>query len=404
MITKLRHKFIAIAMCSTALVLTVIMTGINIANYINVCRNADMRITMIEEDKGHLPKKPGPRDDRHDLSPEAAFDTRFFTVTLLSDGNVSMIDTGKIAAISSEEAAAYATSLFTKQKTSGFVDCYRYKFVQTDDRSSMYIFVNCERELNTFETFLVASVGISLAGLFLVFVLVFVFSRLAVKPVTESYEKQKRFITDASHEIKTPLTIIDANTEVLEMTNGENQWTQSTRKQIARLTSLTEKLVFLSRMDEDSTRLKMADFSISDAVTDAAEPFCSLAASRGKTLTLDIEEDLTCHGNEASIRQLISLLLDNAIKYSTENGQVLLSFHRRNRNLVLTVYNTADGITPGRHNELFERFYRPDASRNQSTGGHGIGLSVAYAIVCAHKGKISAKSEDGKSLLLTVIL
>lgn len=213
----------------------------------------------------------------------------------------------------------------------------------------MYIFVNCERELNTFHTFLLASIGISLAGLLLVFLLVVLFSGMLVKPVAESYEKQKRFITDASHEIKTPLTIIDANTEVLEMTGGENQWTKSTRKQIARLTSLTEKLVFLSRMDEESTQLEMTDFAISDAVIDTAEPFVSYAASRGKTLELDIAPDLTYHGNEGCIRQCVSLLLDNAIKYSTENGKLRLTFHKQGRALALTVWNRTSADTQELH-------------------------------------------------------
>lgn len=420
MIKKLRRKFIAIAMCSMALVLFIIMAGINIANYTNVCRNADMRIRLIADNNGKFPDNPAPSKDnsdttppepkkdrefsRHDISPESAFDTRFFTVTLTDSGTIDQIDTGKIAAISTSEAKTYAASLYKKHHTIGFISCYRYQLVTTENKTQMYIFVNCERELNTFHTFLLASVGISLAGLLLVFLLVVLFSGMLVKPVAESYEKQKRFITDASHEIKTPLTIIDANTEVLEMTGGENQWTQSTRKQIARLTSLTEKLVFLSRMDEESTRLEMADFAISDAIIDTAEPFVSFAAARQKTLTLDIQPDLHYHGNEGCIRQCVSLLLDNAVKYSTEDGQIRLTFHTQGKNLLLQVRNTTDSMPVGKHDELFERFYRQDESRNSKTGGHGIGLSVVSAIAGAHKGKISAKNEDGNSLTISMLL
>ena len=322
MLKKLRKKFIAIAMCSIGIVLAIIMTGINLANYMNVCRNADARISMISDNDGHLPeesdntpppkqgddkntKDQKPADDpgaKRQMSPEASFDTRFFTVTLTDDGTIEQIDTGKIAAITTQEASDYATSLYKKGKRHGFVSCYRYQAVTLDDSENItYIFVNCERELNTFQAFLLASIGISLAGLLVVFLLVVIFSKIVLRPVAESYEKQKRFITDASHEIKTPLTIIDANTEVLEMTEGENQWTKSTRKQIARLTSLTEKLVFLSRMDEESTTLDMQNFAISDAVIDTAEPFIGLAASRGKTLTCDIAPDLTyCEMKEVS--------------------------------------------------------------------------------------------------------
>ena len=422
MIKKLRRKFIAIAMSSMALVLVIIMAGINIANYSNVCKNADMRIDLIAGNNGTFPENSGnpapgsddgstapePKKDkefsRRDISPESAFDTRFFTVTFTKNGAIDQVDTGKIAAISTSEAEDYATALYGKNRTRGFVSCYRFQLVTTDDNTPMYIFVNCERELNTFHTFLLASIGISLAGLLFVFLLVVIFSGMLVKPVAESYEKQKRFITDASHEIKTPLTIIDANTEVLEMTGGENQWTKSTRKQIARLTSLTEKLVFLSRMDEESTKLEMENFAISDALIDTAEPFVSFAAAKGKTLTLDIQPDLTYHGNEGTIRQCVSLLLDNAVKYSTDNGKISLSFHTQGHNLLLTVWNTTESMQPGKHNELFERFYRADASRNSQTGGHGIGLSVVYAIVTAHKGKISARSEDGTSLMFSILL
>lgn len=157
-------------------------------------------------------------------------------------------------------------------------------------------------------------------------------------------------------------------------------------------------------MDEESTQLEMTDFAISDAVIDTAEPFVSYAASRGKTLELDIAPDLTYHGNEGCIRQCVSLLLDNAVKYSTENGKLRLTFHKQGRALALTVWNTTDPIPVGRHDELFERFYRPDSSRNTKTGGHGIGLSVVHAIATAHKGKISAKSEDGNSLTFSILL
>ena len=266
MLKKLRKKFIAIAMCSIGIVLAIIMTGINLANYMNVCRNADARISMISDNDGHLPEEsdntPPPKqgDDKNNkdqkpaddpgakrqMSPEASFDTRFFTVTLTDDGTIEQIDTGKIAAVTTQDASDYASFLYKNGKSHGFVSCYRYQTVTLDNSENItYIFVNCERELNTFHAFLLASVGISLAGLLVVFLLVVFFSKIVLRPVAESYEKQKRFITDASHEIKTPLTIIDANTEVLEMMEGENQWTKSTRKQIARLTSLTEKLVFL---------------------------------------------------------------------------------------------------------------------------------------------------------------
>lgn len=383
---------------------------------------------------------------RHGISPESQFDTRYFTVTINSKGEVENIDTSKIASVSSENAAEYAKKLWKSGKKgdgkSGFADNCKYLTVD-EDGSTMYIFLSCQRELSTIKTYILASVGISVFGLLVVFVMIYFFSGKILKPVLESYEKQKRFITDASHEIKTPLTIIDANTEVLEMMEGENEWTSSTRKQIARLTSLTEKLVFLSRMDEEATKLEMLEFSLSDAILDTAEPFKAVARTKGKKLTIDVTDKILYTGDEKTIRQLVSILLDNAIKYSgcssvsCENGnvnkdninktylnkttqtqnncvtagdmapEIELTMRPSGKNRIITVWNTVDdtaNIKKGRQDMLFERFYRTDASRNSKTGGFGIGLSAAYAIVKAHKGKITAESKDGQSIKFTIVL
>ena len=369
---------------------------------------------------------------RHGISPESQFDTRYFTVTINSKGEVENIDTSKIASVSSENAAGYAKKLWKSGKKgdgkSGFAENCKYLTVD-EDGSTMYIFLSCQRELSTIKTYILASVGISVFGLVVVFVMIFFFSGRILKPVSESYEKQKRFITDASHEIKTPLTIIDANTEVIEMMEGENEWTSSTRKQIARLTSLTEKLVFLSRMDEEATKLEMLEFSLSDAILDTAEPFKAVAQTKGKKLTIDVTDGILYTGDEKTIRQLVSILLDNAIKYSgcssiscekatqTQNNcvttagdpapEIELTMRPSGKNRIITVWNTVDdtaNIKKGRQDMLFERFYRTDASRNSKTGGFGIGLSAAYAIVKAHKGKITAESKDGRSIKFTIVL
>lgn len=231
-----------------------------------------------------------------------------------------------------------------------------------------------------------------------------IFSRLAVKPFAESYQKQKRFITDASHEIKTPLTIIEANTEVLNMEYGENEWLKSTSNQVKRLTKLTERLVYLSRMDEEREVLQKTDFSISDAVYEAARSFKAMAKSQNKTLNISVQPNVSYYGDESSIIRLVSLLLENAMKYSDDEGTVSLKFCTNGKNKVLSVKNTVAEIQKGKLDMLFDRFYRIDKSRNSQTGGFGIGLSVAKAIVNAHKGKITAVSADGKSIEITAVL
>ena len=421
MIKTLRKKFIAIAMISTALVLFAIIGAINIANYINVNASLNAKLELIAYNGGTFPDSPVPpaldsnndfKDNysKHGIDKETPFETRYFSVLLYKDGSIATIDTGKIASISTSEASEYATSLYRNNKTSGFINQYKYLCVPASNSNNenmvLYVFINCSKELMSIKTYAFASISISLIGLFIVFILVCIFSKSATKPIVLSYEKQKRFITDASHEIKTPLTIIDANTEILEMMHGETEWTDSIRKQIARLTSLTEKLVFLSRMDEESSKLEMLSFNISDAILDTSIPFKTVADSKGRHLEISVAPDIFYTGNEAAIRQMISLLLDNAIKYSSDNGyiKVLFSVGANGKNKTLSVWNSVDEIEKGKLDYLFERFYRIDSSRNSKTGGFGIGLSVVQAIVEAHHGKISAKSEDGKSIEFTILL
>lgn len=406
MIKRMRQKFILITMGTLLLVLGILVAAINLANYTNVNRIADDRLAILAENSGRFPRMDEQAKNeipfKKDISPEAPFETRYFTV-VLNNGTVRTVDTGRIAAVSTETAVDYARELYQKGKEKGFLKNYKYRAIAQGE-DVMYIFLDCGREMDTFRSFLVTSLLISFAGLLLVFLLLLLLSGLAVRPFAESYAKQKRFITDAGHELKTPLAIIQANTEVLELDGQENEWTRSIKNQVGRLGELTNQLIFLARMDEAGNTFEMLDFSISEAVLETAGPFAAVAMTQQKELKMDVERKLFFHGNEASIRQIVSILLDNALKYSPKQTVISLCLRAAGKRIELTVANSAEGMEPGNLDCLFERFYRRDSSRNSQTGGHGIGLSVAKAITEAHKGRIMAKCVDGKEIVFTVLL
>lgn len=430
MIRDLRKKFILVAMLSTMLVLAAIMGVVNISNYREMLKCADEMTELLAQNDGKFPEGPlpveadkkantlsgdeestdtppekpqGDKNNKSRFSAETPFETRYFMVTVNENGEITDYDLDRIAAVDEETAETYTQNIQTSNKTTGFQGIYRYRVIQTEE-GQKYVFLDCRREISNFRAVLVTTIAVSVLGLVAVFVLVVIFSRMVFRPVEESIRKQKQFITDASHELKTPLTIIDANTEVLEMESGESQWTRSTRKQIQRLSGLVQQLVTLSRLDEEKGIEEKSEFCISDAVSDCVQPYEVLAQTREKNLTSDIEENLSYIGDERSIRQMVGILMDNAIKYSSENGNITLKFKKNGKKILLEVYNDAESLPTGKLDVLFERFYRLDSSRNSATGGSGIGLSVAKAIVQAHKGKITAENKNGKGLKITVIL
>lgn len=395
----------------------VLMTAINLFNFVSADRSAGQRLELLASGGGAFPaeaneqmpktadqlmgdqppaeKSQKKKTGEKKLSPEAPYETRFFCVTLNAAGEATWVKTDCIAAVQPDEAVAMAQGLQAAGKTRGYSGSYKYLAQTLDDGSARYIFLDCTRSLNSFRSFLGISALVSLGGLGAVLL-----SRRAIRPMAESYEKQKQFITDAGHEIKTPLTIIDSCTEVIEMEQGESKWTQGIRGQVRRLTALTASLVSLTRMDEAEERLDMQELALTEVVDDALEPFTLLAQSRGLALELALQSDLYLRGNEAALRQLCSILADNAVKYAQKNTTISFRLRQKGRRVYLSCENQAEGLTRGSYDRLFDRFYRADASRSQ-VQGYGIGLSLARAIVTARGGKISAESPDGASLVVT---
>lgn len=418
MIKRLRRKLIAACMLSLAIVLLVILGGVNLMSYQKVVSDADTVLALLAANDGTFPKPqgglqqeppgdPGIKRDpfgQRGMSPETPYESRFFSVLLGKDGQVLQTDTGQIAAVDEEEAVVYAQNVSATGRNSGFCGNYRYLLCK-DEQGSLIIFLDCGRSLSSFYTTLIASVLLALLGLLSVLLLLLILSKRIVRPVAESYEKQKQFITDAGHELKTPMTIISADADLAEMECGENQWLADIRRQAQRLTGLTNDLIYLSRMEEEQPRLQLIEFPLSDVVEEMVQSFAAPAQSQGKELSVTIQPMLSCTGDEKAIRQLVSILLDNALKYSPAGGRLAVKLEKQGRSIALTVSNTAAQLLDrDKLPHLFDRFYRTDQSRNSQTGGYGLGLSIARSIVLAHRGKIRAESADGNSLVITVNL
>lgn len=425
MIKKLRVKFIFVAMISIAAVLFGIIISINIANFINLNDIANVKLDLLSGNGGYFPEKEffdmseeredgekiplpeqnrGPEDEKpphvnsNGITAETPYETRYFAVYSNANGDITSVNTKNIASVNDESAIQYGEKIIAKNKNKGFLDSYKYRRVAIDG-GSMILFLDCSRDLSYFYNFLLWSIIISFIGLGAVFLLVFVFSKIIIHPILESHEKQKRFITDAGHELKTPITVINACTEIIEMENGENEWSQSIKKQTERMASLTEHLVLLARMDEEHDH-EMSEFSLSDTVRAITDQFKAVACAEKIQFDVKIEEGITFIGNEGEIRRLAILIIDNAMKYTS--GYVCAELKSSGRQKELLVTNSVESIQKGKLDFFFDRFYRGDSSRS-SKGGFGIGLSVAKAIVNAHKGRISARSDDGKSVILHVI-
>ncbi len=405
MIGKLKLKFIILSMTALFVLLTVIVAGMNIINYNSVVEEADSILSVLSQNKGIFPDfepnasgRPNDKLPPH-LSPETPYESRYFSVFYNEMGDIVNVDVSKISAIDRGNAVELAGKVSGNK---GFIREYRY-IVSDDMGGTRMTFLDCGRKLEAFNKFLVSSITMSVIGYAIVFVIIFILSGKIIKPISEAYEKQKRFITDAGHEIKTPLTIINANADILEMEFDEpNESLIDIKEQTKRLKTLTEDLVMLSRMEEAEGRLPKIEFPISEVVSECAGPFKNLAIQKNKEFICNIEPMLTLGGNDKAIRQLVSILLDNALKYSNNGGTVALTLARQNHSIMLSVYNTVEGeINPEQLKYVFDRFYRTDTSRNSETGGHGIGLSIAKAITTSHDGKIKATTNDGKSFILT---
>lgn len=395
MIQKLRRKYILLSIVAICALLTVLATGMNVISYRAMVREADSTLELLGQNRGRFPEMKNGKFNLPPMpfSPELPYESRFFSAVIDGTGEIAFVDTDKIASVDEITARTYAEKA---QGDSGFVGDYRYLRSYEKDGQRL-VFLDCGRKLDSFRTFLWASVSMAVLGAVAACFFIGFFAGRILRPMAESYEKQKRFITDAGHELKTPLTVINANADILEMEMGEkNESLEDIRQQTRRLTKLTNDLVLLARMEESEGKLQKLPFPLSELTAEAVHPFRAPVQAQSKHLVCHIAPMITISGCANDVTQLVTILMDNALKYTPEGGTVTVKLETAGKNALLSVSNTTEETLSQRDLEhLFDRFYRADVSRNSGTGGHGIGLSVAQAIVHNHGGKIQASAEPG---------
>lgn len=409
MLKKLQYKYMAIAMCALATLLFVQMLAVNLVNIYQRDANIKATLQLIAENNGNLPNSLvqsfdnffNPFDEPTYVT-ETEYSTRYFVVEMRK--NVAIrISTERISNIDENMAFYYASRVYGTQPGFGFLDGYRYYYLRQGDKS-LFVFLDFQKEIDASYTLITISFFVNIITIILILIPVYILSKKAMKPVAQSIERQKQFITDAGHELKTPIAIISADAEVLEMCEGENEWISSIKNQAVRLNELVKNLVKLSKLDEMNKDSKKMKFNLSEAVLSTAQGFEVTATMHTRSFELNVSPDIWYFGNEAELSQLVSILCDNAVKYTNEGGTIKLRLYKNGKNIFLDMYNTCEHIDPSSVSRLFDRFYRADSSRSRETGGYGIGLSIAKAIVDSHKGKIKAVTEGTSAIMFKITL
>lgn len=400
MLKKLKTKFVIITIVALFLILAAIVGSINILHHRSIVSDADDTLGLILTNSGKFPSNPEENPDINlDITPEAPFESRYFAVVFLN-GKLAWVNTDNIAAIDDGTAITIARKVVEKNVDSGFYNDYRF-LVDEEDGRTMVLFLDCSRLLKSAERFLIFSIVISLIGVLMVFIVLSIVAERIVTPIADGYEKQKTFITNAGHDIKTPITIIDADAELLEMELGDNEWLADIKKQTSRLATLTSDLIYLTRMEEER-HAPTEDFPLSDILDEVVSSFAGPAKTKNITLVHNITPAIFYTGDREAIRKLFILLMDNAVKYSPENDKIEVSARKLTRGIEISFSNSAPALDNSSVKRMFDRFYRSDTARS-SGGGFGIGLSVASAIVNAHKGKITAEKR-GDILTIDIVL
>ena len=409
MIKKTQQKFITITLGAISLVLALILGILNLCIYMAVLFNTHENINLIRESRGIFfsnQDKFAPPENGAPFNAPGGNTRLSYIYVRINNKNASappFITTNMTGTYSGDEIYYLAEHLIQTGGTEGIYQDMMYEITQ-DDLFTEIVVADISADIAFLTNLFRMSVAITVASLLIVFIFSYYLSRWAIKPVKTALENQRRFISDASHELKTPLAVISANADVLESEIGSNKWLSNIKNQADDMSSLVFDLLDLAKIDETADEIVVSEFDLSNVVLSKSLEFECTAFESGKTFEQNIKDGLKYKGNEEAIKHLVTILIDNAIKHSDEKGMIRVTLTSSGNKKIFQVYNTGNGIRNSEKDKIFERFYRSDESRSKSTGGYGLGLSIAKAITDAHGGTISVDSEAGRWISFTVVL
>lgn len=401
---KLRLKMIGIVFASVVaafMVMTIILV-MCFGAYRN--RQADQITAMISENNGTVPQLKDYKQQQknsqaferyfNNYNEDSSYRTRFFRIFLDEDKKVTNVNMDHIAAVDVKKAVRMTKMAMLRRGKVGLVGSYRYRKEYKDGQVRSIIFLDCKENQSFYHLAVTITITVSTLLTCLITVIFAIASKRAVRPFEINSNRQKQFITDASHELKTPLAIISANAEVLQYKGDGNEWTQNTIDQTKHMGKLINQLLVLAKLDEVQEKSEKQEADLKLLLEETIEPFEEVATQKKVTLKLHLEEGVTIRVNREQIAQLVSILTENAAKYVNDGGKIVWRLTKTQHGAVLVVKNTTEKELPDTK-RMFDRFYRSDSSRSSKTGGQGIGLSIAKKIVDSHKGSITAKAGDG---------
>ena len=396
MFKSLRRKFVATSVASVVVVIILMASTLNFINYYKMGQRVDDSLYEASKSSALVTIFSDGEEDMivtKNTASKTPNNNGFSIAKIDENKNVIRSYRDDVLIKGKDDLQKLVTDAVNESSTSGYVGTYRYLKVN-NDAGNLVLLLNTQRDLDSFHAFMRNSIIVSSIVILSVFILLVLISKKVIAPIQQSYQKQKQFITDASHELKTPLAIIRSNTDVLELENGDSKWTKNIQNQVDRLTSLVNSLVVFSRMEEKDTAEKVK-FNLSESLHARIDDFEELASFQKKHIIADIDNNIYYRGEQQAIVQLMDILLENAIKYATKETNINITLKKNKKYATMKISNQAN-VKKGDLRKVFDRFYRLDESRNSTIKGYGIGLSMAKLITEKHKEVIKAYApEDG---------